>query len=130
MINRLKYINSKVVQYNYDSDEYTRKYYDSYIVKSSHYSDVLGNYESIEFEILNEFFDEISIFNFENVSDVIAKNSLTIFPEIRLIEIIKIKDSLNKCIFVPMWSNCKIEFNFIKVTITQNKLKTPITRKE
>ncbi len=57
-----------------------------------------------------------------------ANNSLSVFPEIRQIHIRKIEESRYICKFEPMYGNFKIEFNFAKVTIFQNKLKDPIVR--
>ena len=110
----------KVVELNieFDSDDFARLFYDSIIINSMHTRNSIGVNckDKIYFEILLQYFDEVIALDFDGVTEVESESSLSIFPEIRSINIsLSEKEKGMKCKFTPMWSDKTIQFYFDNV---------------
>ena len=108
----------KVVELNIDFDDFDRLFYDSIIINSMHTHNSIGLNckDKIYFEILLQFFDEVITLDFEGVTEIKSESSLSIFPEIRSINIsLSEKEKVMKCKFTPMWSDKTIQFYFDNV---------------
>lgn len=106
-------IKSSELDLDFNSEDFNRLFYDSIIIKATHFHSHIDHVDNLYFEILLGYFDKVIALDFIEVIEIESASTLGYFPEIREINITYCKNrSLMQCEFIPMWGDKSIKFYY------------------